>query len=68
MNLSVAGTRTRTHMGAMDNDAYPVYWSVGDCISVNGMCSEEADIDDKDKKKAALKMRAASMCKVIIIR
>lgn len=59
LNLSVAGTRTRTHMGAMDNDAYPVYWSVGDCISVNGMCSEEADIDDKDKKKAKFVVNSA---------
>ena len=35
--FTVSVDDTRTHLGEKDGEAYPVYWSVGDKLSVNGI-------------------------------
>ncbi len=44
--ISVSLTDTRTSLGSKNGDTYPVYWSEGDRIVVNGKLSEEAQIDE----------------------
>ncbi|MBE6195418.1 MAG: hypothetical protein E7140_06810, partial [Rikenellaceae bacterium] len=45
--ISVSLEESRTYLGGYDKDAkkYPMYWSAGDKISVNGVESEEAVIN-----------------------
>ena len=50
--LTVALTQTRTSLGKPDGKNYPVYWSDGDKIVVNGQLSEEVEIDPKDNSRA----------------
>ena len=38
LTLSMAEV-TKTHLGAKEGDLYPLYWSEGDAISVNGVTS-----------------------------
>ncbi len=45
-------SQTRTSLGNKINDIYPVYWSKGDQIAVNGIASESIIIDPKDSSKA----------------
>lgn len=40
---------TKTSIGEKDGDKYPVLWSEGDRIAVNGNCSAEADIEDEGR-------------------
>ena len=42
----------RTHIGEKDGDSYPMYWSVGDQISVNGTASKELAASDIDGNTA----------------
>ena len=50
LTLSIAPSRTT--IGDKANGIYPAYWSEGDCIAVNGACSQEAVIDLEDKSRA----------------
>ena len=43
--LSVSLAETRTSLGEKSGDHYPVYWSEGDCIVVNGIKSQAAQIN-----------------------
>lgn len=43
--LNVSINNTRTSLGGKVGDIYPAYWSEGDKIVVNGVVSNEADID-----------------------
>ena len=43
---------TRTSMGPKSDDEYPMYWSEGDCIAVNGIASSSISINEKDPRKA----------------
>ena len=58
LRLSLDDTRTRTHFGPIQDDKYPVYWSSGDRISVNGVCSEEAVIDADNPKSAVFSINS----------
>lgn len=40
---------TKTTIGEKDGDKYPVLWSEGDRIAVNGNCSAEAEIEDEGR-------------------
>ena len=50
LTLSIAPTRTS--LGEKAGNTYPVSWSEGDCIVVNGAQSHEAQIDPKNKSRA----------------
>ena len=51
-SLTISLPTTRTHIGEEANDGYPVYWSEGDRIALNGACSHEAEIDVENKSLA----------------
>lgn len=42
----------RTSMGELSGNVYPIYWSVGDAINVNGAVSTGITISEKDAKHA----------------
>lgn len=51
--LSVSLEQTRVSLGAKGDDGiYPVYWSAGDKIVVNGILSDVAEIDAVNKASA----------------
>ena len=50
--LTITTAKTRTYLGAKEGDSYPVYWSEGDRIVVNGNLSEEAVIDNNNPSSA----------------
>ena len=50
--LSVSTTATRTSLGEKTGDSYPVYWSEGDRIVVNGVQSDAAVINSEDASSA----------------
>ena len=55
-SLTVSLIETRTMLGdRRDNGRYPTYWSQGDCIVVNGVTSEEAEINSEAPHKATFK-------------
>ena len=58
--LGISLEQTRTSLGAKDGDRYPVYWSEGDKIVVNGVLSDvfhlssitfHADASFQDKRQ-----------------
>ena len=53
--LTVSLGKTRTSMGGKVGDTYPVYWSEGDKIVVNGVLSNEAQIDADEPATATFK-------------
>ena len=50
--LTIALPNTRTELGEKSGDTYPVYWSEGDCIAMNGKCSTEAAINNDNRSSA----------------
>ena len=50
--ITVSLNDTRISLGEKDGDSYPVYWSEGDKITVNGVLSEEAQINAENKASA----------------
>ena len=50
--LTLSTRSTRTSLGKKEGDTYPVYWSEGDKIVVNGSISDEAIINDKSASTA----------------
>lgn len=50
--LSLSITPTRTSIGEKVGDSYPAYWSKGDKVAVNGVCSAEAIIDEAKPSQA----------------
>ena len=50
--LTISTATTRTSLGEKDGDIYPVYWSEGDKVLVNGVQSEAAVINAADATKA----------------
>ncbi|MBR1961941.1 MAG: endonuclease/exonuclease/phosphatase family protein [Alistipes sp.] len=57
--LVVTLSQTRTAIGEKDGDIYPVYWSKGDRIAVNGVLSEEVEIDVNDKSRAIFEVNGS---------
>ena len=51
LTLTTAPT-SRTSLGNKVGDTYPVYWSEGDRVSVNGIVSEEAVINPQNRASA----------------
>ena len=57
--LSISLEPTRTSLGDKGNDGiYPLYWSEGDRIAINGEASGEAVIDASNKSLATFKVSA----------
>ena len=50
--ISISLEPSRTHLGAKVGETYPVYWSDGDKIVVNGTLSEEAVINAQNRAEA----------------
>ncbi len=42
--INISLSESRTQLGKLNGNTYPLYWSAGDRISVNGLQSEEAEI------------------------
>ena len=51
--LTISLEQTRTSLGDKVGDNYPVYWSEGDKISINGECSTSASIDPENHTSAS---------------
>ena len=51
--LTISLPQTRTSLGGKVGDTYPVYWSEGDKIVVNGSLSEEVKTNPEDKTLAS---------------
>ena len=56
--LSVSLEETRTAMGDKRGDSYPLYWSEGDRVAVNGYCSEEVVINVENRSLATFSVGA----------
>ena len=56
--LSISLEESRTALGAKNGDTYPTFWSVGDCIAVNGEKSNEVNIDLQNKAYATFSVGA----------
>ena len=50
--ISISLEQTRTVLGEKQGDVYPLYWSEGDRIAINGVVSDEAAIDATNKRVA----------------
>ncbi len=57
--LSISLEPTRTSLGEKNGDTYPVFWSEGDCIAVNGVAAE-ATIDPSNKSVATFTVTASA--------
>ena len=51
--LTISLEQTRTSLGDKVGDNYPVYWSEGDKISINGECSTSASINPENRASAS---------------
>ena len=59
VELSVTLAHTRTSLGNKGGDGvYPLYWNDGDRIVVNGILSEEVNIDEDDASAATFVVKA----------
>ena len=47
----------RTEFGTPNGDSYPVYWSEGDCICVNGIESTPVVIDSENRSRAEFSLK-----------
>ena len=54
--LEVSLAETRTSLGAKEDVTYPVFWSEGDCIVVNGVKSQAAQINAKNQASATFEL------------
>ena len=58
--ITVSLEQTRTSLGSKnDNGIYPVYWSEGDRIVVNGALSEEAQISNDNRASAEFRFESS---------
>ena len=58
--LTLSTQPTRTSLGGKVDDTYPVYWSEGDRIVINGTLSEEAILDGENCTEAKFKVEATN--------
>ena len=62
--LSISLEPSRTSLGAKDGNQYPVFWSEGDYIAVNGVASK-ATIDPSNKSVATFTVTASEPYKIV---
>ena len=60
IELAVSLPQTRTSLGGKVGENYPVYWSAGDRIIINGVLSEEVTIDESDASCATFSAKSVS--------
>ena len=58
-SISITLEGTRTQLGEKVGENYPVYWSDGDRIAINGYCSHEANINTENKSCATFNFDTA---------
>ena len=58
--LTISTQPTRTSLGGKVDDTYPVYWSEGDRIVINGTLSEEVILDGENCTEAKFKVEATN--------
>lgn len=56
--LTISTAATRTSLGMKEGDTYPIYWSEGDRIVVNGNLSEECVINAQNPSSAQFTVNA----------
>ena len=56
--FTISTAATRTYLGEKEGDVYPIYWSDGDRIVVNGNISEEAVINAQNPTSAQFTVNA----------
>ena len=57
-SLTISLEQTRTSLGDKVGDNYPVYWSEGDKIAINGECSTPASINAENRASASFTVDA----------
>ncbi len=57
--LTISLEQSRTSLGEKSGESYPVYWSEGDRIAINGVRSDEAEIDVSNKACATFSVSAS---------
>ena len=50
--VAISLEESRTALGAKNGDTYPTYWSAGDRVAINGLMSEEVNIDAQNRSHA----------------
>ena len=58
ITLTISTAATRTSLGMKEGDTYPIYWSEGDRIVVNGNLSEECVINAQNPSSAQFTVNA----------
>ena len=58
--ITLSLNESRTQLGEKSDNSYPLYWSEGDKISVNGIESSEAVIDSNDASRATFSINGAT--------
>ena len=58
ITLDIATPASRVELGERSGESYPLYWSVGDRISINGSISNEAQISAEDPRSATFEFSA----------
>ena len=56
--IDISLSESRIQLGEIDGDTYPLYWSIGDRISINGIESEEAKIDSNNPAIASFTVQS----------
>ena len=59
--LAVSLAETRTTLGGKVGTSYPVYWSEGDQLVVNGYLSDEVQIDEDNRASALFTFKKAEL-------
>lgn len=54
--LIVSLAETRTSLGEKEGTTYPLYWSEGDCIVINGIKSQTAQINTNNQASASFEL------------
>ncbi len=57
--LTISTNSTRISLGTKDGDTYPVYWSEGDKIVVNGILSQEGIIKSDNRAEATFELNGS---------
>lgn len=59
LTAEISAPDSRVALGERDENSYPLYWSEGDRISINGVISDEAQIDTDNPRSASFDTSAA---------
>ena len=57
LSAEVSAASSKTELGEKDT-SYPLFWSEGDCISINGTASQPAIINAENPRRASFKVQS----------